>query len=346
MKIFAYNNPDNNIRSQSSSGGLFTSLALEVLSEGGVIYGASYDENWNVRHIRVNNERDLHLLRGSKYVFSSFIPLLSDAISDLESGIKVLFSGTPCQIAAIAKRVYSTFNQNDHRISNILLVEIVCHGAPEPRYWSRYITEQSEHLGYSSSDIAEINFRDKHSGWKNYNFTIGFKDGKKLTQPHDKNPWMRAFLADLTVRRACFHCPFKYPNGSRADITIGDFWGINKLAPALDNNLGTTIAIARSQQGIEVMNNLVSTLKFTYPTAITELHSLKLEELIKCNPAIRFHPKFSAKRIQFDSKAEKTKDLISLMEETTRMTLSQSLFRKFGRLKKILCKGIKVISIK
>lgn len=269
MVITAAHNPDKEIRKKSSAGGVFSTLAHTVLAEGGVVYGVGFDSAWSVVHKRIRSVENLSELRGSKYVFSNINTTVGSAISDLESGEKVLFSGTPCQIAAVRKRI----GENE----NLLLVEVVCHGAPEAKYWECYIDELCEKHGMSRDDIKSINFRDKSTGWKGYSFTVKFKNGKVFTQQGYKNLYMRAFLRDLTLRKACFKCPFKYPGGSRTDITLGDFWGIEKLAPQIDNNLGTTIVLARTEKGQRFMELFDNYGEFT------------LEQVSQYNPAIS-HP--------------------------------------------------------
>lgn len=266
MKVFASHNPDEKIRRESSAGGIFSLLAEHVLSEGGVVYGAAFGQEWNVRHFRIDTVNELWRLRGSKYVFSDFKCTPSEIEKDIENGRKVLFSGTPCQVAAIRKRLGN--------YPLLLLVETVCHGAPDARYWERYLEELLKKLRRKPTDIASINFRDKRTGWKNYSFTITFNDGGVFTQPHDDNLYMRAFLQNLTLRKGCFVCPFKYPNGTKADITIGDFWGISQLAPEIDNDLGTTVVIARTKKGLVYVDTFLSSVFFT------------LEEIGRYNPAI------------------------------------------------------------
>lgn len=258
MKVFASHNPNSTVRAESSSGGVFSIIAERVINEGGVVYGAAFDSDWHVVHRRVDSLEGLKPLRGSKYVYSHVGNAYSEAIADLEAGRKVLFSGTPCQIAAMRKREVDN--------PNLLLLEVVCHGAPEPEYWSRYLSEFCHKRGKSTADIASINFRDKRTGWKSYSFTIKFRDGKEFTQRHDDNLYMRAFLADFTLRKACFRCPFKYISGSNADITLGDLWGIEHITPELDNNRGTTLVIGRTNKGIDSLARIASDSELDFDT--------------------------------------------------------------------------------
>lgn len=264
--IFAAHNVDSETRRHSSSGGIFAMLANDVIGAGGVVYGATIDANGNVAHRRVDNTGALAALQGSKYVFSDATKAYADACADIAAGRHVLFCGTPCQTAAMRQRAGDN--------PALLLVEVVCHGAPQPKYWRRYLAETVAKHRRSIADIARIDFRDKRTGWKNYSFTILYRDGKTVTQLHDDNLWMRAFLGDLTLRDACFRCPFKYPDGSAADITLGDLWGIERLAPDIDNDLGTTLVIARTRRGKAAVANIAADATLT------------LADVARYNPAL------------------------------------------------------------
>lgn len=311
MKVFASHNPNSEIRRNSSSGGVFSILAENTLRNGGVVYGVAFDEHWNIAHRRIDTVEGLAALRGSKYAFSRVGEAYADAIVDLEAGRQVLFSGTPCQIAAMRKRVGET--------PNLLLIEIVCHGAPKHEYWTRYLAELCQIQGKTTQDIFSINFRDKRTGWKNYSFTIRFADGKEFSQPYDDNLYLRAFLKDLTIRDACFKCPFKYPNGSRADITIGDFWGINQLAPDLDNDSGTTIVVARTEKGLRKVGNIEC------------LRHFQLEDICRYNPAIISSPALLPYIYEFREEVNKKDKLIPVMKKYAARPLSESIYLKWAR---------------
>lgn len=266
MKIFASHNSNSTVRMNSSSGGVFTVFAEKVLAEDGVVYGAAYDDLWNVVHKRIDNVELLNELQGSKYVYSDALNVYSDVLNDLAIGKSVLFSGTPCQIAAMKKQAGNN--------ENLMLVEVVCHGTPKPDYWQQYLKELCQKSGHSVSEISSITFRDKRTGWKNYSFTIIYKDGTEFSQLHGENPYMRAFLHNYTLRNACFRCPFKYPEGSCADITLGDLWGISHLAPEIENDLGTTLVIVRTEKGDSML------------PYIEPLKTLTLDEVSIYNPAV------------------------------------------------------------
>ncbi|MDE7426774.1 MAG: Coenzyme F420 hydrogenase/dehydrogenase, beta subunit C-terminal domain, partial [Muribaculaceae bacterium] len=279
MKVFYFENSDGAVRAGSSAGGFFTALAEKILTEGGVVYGAAFDDSWEVVHTRVDRPKALEALRGSKYVFTDISGCFSSIADDLKAGRDVMFCGTPCQVAAIRKRV----GENE----NLLLIEVVCHGAPQPKYWDLYLDEILLKQGKSREDIASINFRDKTEGWKNYSVRVDFKDGSHFIQRHGDNPYILTFIYDYTLRDGCSKCPFKNPN-SKADISMGDFWGIEVLTPEIDNNLGTTILIADTSKGEALLSEMA------------ESTSLSVEEVGKYNPAILKAPNTPWEKAEFE----------------------------------------------
>ncbi len=305
MKVFAAHNADENIRRESSAGGVFSILATNVIEAGGIVYGAAFDDQWHVVHRRVDNISDLAMLRGSKYAYSKFAPAISYAIKNLNEGRRVLFSGTPCQVAAMKTKA----GEND----NLLLVEVVCHGAPKPQYWERYLDEVCNHNRLTRQDIVSISFRDKRTGWKNYSFTITFKNGKTFTQRGSVNLYMRAFLSDYTIRRVCFQCPFKYPDDSKADITLGDFWGIEKVAPQINNNLGTTIAVCRTKLGESTI------------VIVQDVAEVDFESICRYNPAIVVPARKPELYNRFAEEAKTAESLIPIFDKYAGIKLSGSI---------------------
>ena len=316
MHIFAAENRNLSIRQSSSSGGIFTMLALNTLKNGGVVYGAAFNDIGFVSHIRVCDPEILGKLRGSKYVFSDYRESLKQARADIENSIPVLYSGTPCQIAAIRKIIGSN--------PLLLCVEVVCHGAPASNFWSAYLNELCRNLDRTQGDVRSINFRDKSTGWRTYSFKVTFKDGLEFKQSASTNPYMRAFLSNLTLRDACFRCPFKYPN-SVADITLGDLWGIEDIAPDIDNNLGTTLVIARTKEGQYACNT----------SGIGSLIDLEFEEVVKYNPAISTHVDIPSQRECFIKDTTTATSIISVMSSYTK---SSKLVRIKGLFKSIIKK--------
>lgn len=294
MQVFASHNKNENLRTQSSSGGVFSILATKVIESGGVVYAAGFEsQTWLVKHRKVETIGQLSDVLGSKYVWSDLGNSIDDAIRELANNRWVLFCGTPCQIAALRKRA------GNHTL--LLAVEVVCHGTPSPAIWQQYLQAVCTSHKASVTDITRINFRDKSTGWKNYSFTIGFKNGKTLSELHDDNLYMRAFLADLTLREGCFRCSFKYPDRSLADITLGDLWGITQLAPHIDNDKGTTLVIARTDNGCDAVRDLEVDCV------------LKFDNVVKYNPAIILPAKKPAKRDAFLSEIKSGKHTLRVL---------------------------------
>lgn len=265
MKIFAAHNPDADIRKESSAGGVFSILASKILQAGGIVYGVGFNSEWEVVHLRIDREDELWRIRGSKYVYSHIGTSITDACRDLDNGHKVLFSGTPCQVAAMRKRAGDN--------PNLLLVEVICHGAPEPKYWQRYLDEICTKHHRSRSDIQSINFRDKRTGWKDYSYTISFSDGYTFSEKHPDNLYFRAFIRNYTLREACFKCPFKLPH-NKGDIILGDFWGIGGLAPEMDNNKGTTLCLIATENGHDYITDIESGMDFSLDSILSLNKSL------------------------------------------------------------------------
>lgn len=240
-------NKDQHEHISSSSGGIFSVIARSVLSIGGVVYGAAYSDDFSVNHIRIDNEVDLPKLRGSKYV-QSFISneLLNQVKADLKAGRSVLFSGTPCQIAAINK----LFPNHD----NLLTVDVVCHGVPSPKAWKSYLNEVTAKKG----KIASVNMRKKVNGWKKFFFTTQFSDGSTEECWFNDNPWGSSFVKNLFLRESCYHCEFKECIRC-SDISLGDFWeaarGCHKEFD--DDDRGTSIVLVNSQKGKKAIEKVM-----------------------------------------------------------------------------------------
>jgi len=243
IACYAAMNTNELIRKQSSSGGIFTPIAESVIADGGVVFGARFDENWQVVHACVETSEELAAFRGSKYVQSKIGDTFKQAEVFLKKGRKVLFSGTPCQISGMHHFLRNSYN-------NLLTVEVVCHGVPSPKIWREYL----QSLQYSN--IGSISHKDKISGWRNYSFTI--KDHNEniiLTERAGHNKYLMAFGRNLTLRPSCFNCPAK-EGKSKADITLADYWGIEKLYPQLDDNKGISFICVNTEQGRTIMEQL------------------------------------------------------------------------------------------
>lgn len=243
LKTYAAINKNEDIRLASSSGGIFTILAEETLKQGGVVFGAAFNKKWEVEHIYVENTTELEKLRGSKYVQSNIGNCYKEAEQLLKKGRKVLFSGTPCQIAAL-----KLFLNKDYE--NLTTIDVVCHGTPSPKVWETYLKENCNKWGVTSTkEIKSISFRDKISGWKNFSLSFLIVNAKNTTKyihkPLDEDIFMRCFLNNLCLRPSCYACPTR-GGKSGSDITLADLWGVWEICPDLDDDKGLSLILAHN----------------------------------------------------------------------------------------------------
>lgn len=233
---------DEDVLKNSSSGGVVSALANSILANGGVVVGASFNDSFEVEHIVVDSANDLQKIRKAKYVQSSLLNVYEPIKSALDEDKRVMFTGTPCQVAAIK----SSFNSE-----NLITVAIVCHGVPSPIKWSEHLkaTEQ-EH----NAKLVAVDFRDKSSGWKNYQMKYEFDNGEIISINPSTDKYMSDFYHNKSLRPSCGNCYFKAGN-SGADVTIGDFWGLNTLSPEFDDNTGMSIVTIHTDKGHDLINN-------------------------------------------------------------------------------------------
>lgn len=260
---FACSAKDENFAKQSSSGGVFAILANMYIQEQAAIYGAAFDYNWNVCHIRVDKKDELKRLYTSKYVQSDMGNTFRQVKSDLDNGKKVLFAGTPCQVAGL-----KTYLQKDYL--NLLTVDFICRGVPSPLVWQRYIDELEQNL---NSKITEISFRDKKDGWKNFNFKLITDNGNVFYEKHGDNIYIKGFLKDLYLRPSCYDCKFKTLK-RESDITLADFWGIEKIIPDMNIDKGVSLCWPSSKKGKRALADVLKQ---------TDYYEVKLKEAIRHN---------------------------------------------------------------
>ncbi|WP_408071421.1 Coenzyme F420 hydrogenase/dehydrogenase, beta subunit C-terminal domain [Butyrivibrio sp. JL13D10] len=229
-------------RNESSSGGIFYLIAKYVIIQRGIVVGAAFDSEWNVHHICIDRLDRINDLLGSKYVQSSTCGVFQQIKSRLDDDRLVLFSGTGCQIAALKSFLC-------HDYSNLLTVDILCHGVPSPKVWRIYLNSVKNEF---SSDIQKVTFRDKRDGWHNYSNTIRLSSGQIVTSVFTSNLYMNMFLSNFSLRPSCYNCRFKGLERT-SDLTIGDAWGIEKVMPDFDDDKGTSLVIVHSSKGEKIL---------------------------------------------------------------------------------------------
>ena len=268
QRIYASRNVNESERQASSSGGVFILLAKQVILQGGVVFGVTFDNAWNPVHSFSETIEGLSQFQGSKYVQSRIDGAYVQAKSFLETGRQVLFSGTPCQVAGLKH-----FLRKDYE--NLLTVEVICHGVPSPRVWQDYLDyiRRPKEAGAGEKAVLPslndlpllegISFRDKKNGWRKFGFVVRFSADKREVEKiglsstnvkeifeeyHQDNLFMRAFLKNLILRPSCFSCPAK-SGRSGADISLGDFWGISRYLKEWNDDKGVTLVFLNSARG-------------------------------------------------------------------------------------------------
>lgn len=235
---------DESIRLQSSSGGIFTILAERILDDGGVIVGVAQMTPTRFGHVIVDNKIDLAKLRGSKYVQADVGLVYRDVRSLLKARRKVLFSGTPCQVAAL----YAVLG-NVATSDNLFTVDVVCHGTPSVKVFEKYIAEiEKDKLVL----VKSTRFRDKRMGWRLFSMTSSLNtisgDCFQFSKTLREDKFMRVFLENVCLNTSCTDCHYgKLPRV--ADITLGDYWNIAYVHPQMDDDKGTSVVLLNNNHG-------------------------------------------------------------------------------------------------
>lgn len=260
LSSYAAQNTDLTERVNSSSGGVFSLLAKQTLKSGGVVVGAAFDDAWNVRHIIIDKEEDLHRIRGSKYVQSNLVGVFQQVKRELQVGREVLFSGTPCQVAGLHGFLRKKYD-------NILTVEVACHGVPSPIVWDAY---KEAHF---STPITSVCFRDKTGGWRSYRLTVNSGSGNYSVRA-SQDDYMRGFSNNLYLRPSCHQCPAKNLS-SGSDILLADFWGIEHFLKGIDDNKGVSFVVINTQKGEQAFRSLGC-----------QVQEVNFQEVVKYNSCI------------------------------------------------------------
>lgn len=267
MKAYAAYYP-NAVRENASSGGVFSVLA----SRYEVVYGVAMTQDCRGAEM-IRTEGDITPLLGSKYFQAKMGDAYRKVCKDLEDGRQVLFSGTGCQVNGL-----KMFLQKEY--SNLVTVDVVCHGVPSPKLWEDYVNFQEGKVG---EKLKSVSFRSKDLGWIGF----GMKENGRFFSK-DTDPFMQMFLRDYCLRPSCYCCHAK--SLKMSDITIADFWGIEEAAPEMHDDRGTSLVIVRTEKGRALFEEVKQELKWK---------EVSYEEGIRCNPAEYRSPKRPRERDTF-----------------------------------------------
>lgn len=294
FQVFAAKNRNSEVRRNSSSGGVFYAIATQIINDGGVVFGARFNDKWDVIHDYAETLEGVKAFQGSKYVQSLIGDSFKKTEEFLKLGRKVMFTGTPCQIAGLRR-----FLRKDYG-TQLLLVDVVCHGVPSPLVWRDYLQYITRPRGASDGKntvfvslnekpvITGISFRDKRLGWEKFGFSVRgtatkgsgensvFQSGKHnekerelLFEPMTENIYMRGFLRDIYLRPSCYACPSKRGK-SHSDITLADYWNIQACHPEIYDTEGVSLILVNSENGKQCVEKLdISLFKTTYNDALS-----------------------------------------------------------------------------
>lgn len=308
LHAYATINLDENTRMQSSSGGIFTLIAKFVIDAGGVVFGARFDENWEVRHGFTETKEGISAFWGSKYVQSC----MGDSYKEVERFLRedrlVLFSGTPCQVSGLKHFLRKEYEK-------LLTVDFICHGVPSPRVWRLYLGETvanqckkemvlSSPIHGRNVFIKSISFRNKELGWKKFSFALsfsitdssGYEKSISISEPLTKNLFLRGFLSNLYLRPSCHACKVREFRSS-SDITIADCWGVHTVYPDLDDDKGVSLCLLKNHKLDDCINQL-------------HLHTLDFDFVKANNCSCFISPLVSPKRKCFFSEITKGKSVM------------------------------------
>ncbi|HBH08749.1 MAG TPA: F420H(2):quinone oxidoreductase [Rikenellaceae bacterium] len=244
LQVLAAVNTDEKIRLESSSGGVFLLLAEKIINEGGVVFGARFDQDWQVVIDYAETMEGVKAFMGSKYVQARVGNSYRNASKFLDEGRKVIFTGTPCEISGLHHFLGKPYD-------NLLSVDLICHGTPSPKVWRMYLDEVLD----KDRTVKAISFRNKSEGWKTYQVSVEYDDAEApaLNGNSWSNHYMKAFLSDLILRPSCHSCAAKCGRG-KSDITLADFWGIWDEIPDFYDDKGTSMVFVNTSKGKEFMN--------------------------------------------------------------------------------------------
>ncbi len=232
---------DDEIRSVSSSGGVFSLVANYILEKGGYVCGAAFDENMKLRHRIVSDVSLLPALRGSKYLQSDIGNVYRDIEKFLKQDSTVLFVGTPCQVAALHNYLKTSYEK-------LYTIDILCHGVPSQKFLDLYLSDIS-----NGKKVVNVEFRNKRFGWSAEHILVTFDDGSQYTKSrHECDAYLKAFFDNLDLRESCENCSFSEAP-RHGDISIGDFWGIEGVDKSQNDGRGTSMLLTNNSKGEELL---------------------------------------------------------------------------------------------
>lgn len=245
--IVALKHRNAEIKKTSTSGGAFRLFADIIINEGGVVYGAAYNTDFSVSHIRCDTIEDIYKLQKSKYVQSDTLLVYDQIAKDIKSGRKVFYSGTACQCSGVL-----AFAQRKKLDTGLLYTcDVICHGVPSPKIWLDYLDFRKHQI----EKIHTVDFRCKKRSWRDFCMEITYNNGKIKTYRQNEDYFMILFFHDYILRESCYTCKFTSLS-RKTDITLGDFWGIEEFYPEFDDDLGTSVLLLNTDKSVVLFDSI------------------------------------------------------------------------------------------
>lgn len=301
LLIYAAYNKDSDVRSKSTSGGIFTLLAQYVISLGGCVYAARFDDEYRIYHSSFDSMDDIDSYRGSKYAQSDLGTVFRNIKKDLKTK-PVLFVGSPCQVAGL-----KGYLRNEY--PNLFTCDFICMCIASPVIWREYLNDY-----WNVKDIKRIWFKDKRIGWHNWRMLIEDSKGEHLVKGNE-DPFFSSYLSHLISRPSCNKCAFRSLHHI-SDFTIADCWGIDQEKPSFDDDKGCTTIILQTAKAVTVFDTISSNIEYTkYPSYRVIKHNPYSKSDFSPNADVKMFYKYyrdKGLRYAFDSvKKSKQKGLKS-----------------------------------
>ena len=277
--VYAAKNKDVEVQKNSSSGGIFSILANYIFDKKGVVYGVVLDkENYFTKHVRCTKKDELVSIRGSKYTQSSVFEVFELVKKDLDSKREVLFSGTPCQIAGLKHYLVKDY-------SNLFTVSVVCHGVTSNKLFEKYLKEINLDIKISSNYFK---FKDSRRGWSVSK--VSYKtDYRSVVEPFRDNPFMYLYVNNHILRESCYNCAFKGIENQKADIILGDYWGIGNYHEDMFDENGVSCVIVLTDNGKKIIKDKKVKESLIIKKSV-------LENVAEGNPLLMVSPKMPVQR--------------------------------------------------
>ncbi|SHF44699.1 Coenzyme F420-reducing hydrogenase, beta subunit [Bacteroides faecichinchillae] len=273
QNIYSYYSVNEDVRSRSSSGGAFSMIAEIILNKGGVVYGAGFNSDYTeLIHVKVTTFDELDNIRRSKFIQSRKSDIYTDVQQKLDSGVIVLFTGTPCEVGGL-----KTYLQKDY--DSLYTCDLICGCVSSPKVYKKYIDEMKQNF---KSEVVFVNFKDKRNGWRNKAISINFSNGEEYYNSILDDYYVVSFHSRFNIRPSCFNC--KYRSLLRiSDFTLGDFWGIENIDKTQDDNKGVSFVLVNTRKGTDLLakNEDLHFLKLDL-----EEYSIKYNSRIDKNPEL------------------------------------------------------------